>query len=573
MVDIGCAGSGPAYEALTAALHDIEVSVQKVAWNEIQHYDLGVVIGRAGDNGFDRVNQEIVRTAIPWIAIEIGGIGGYRFGDLDAAITGFSPGGSCFRCLQTRVESNEPPEANNFSVDRSAVRLAGAIAGRELTRQLSHGSSDLFGHTIEVPHRIRRLLPIPFCPHCDGGNPDRLITEFSDDRRDLETSLEHAEQAIDERIGIIRAVGEVDSYPAPYYLATTAETSGFSDAEAPKQAAGVHPEWNPAFMKALGEALERYCAAVYRQANFAHGTAESIDDAIHPSLFVTATSPNRDQPLEWVPGMDLRTHGRVAIPAEFVMFPPPTRHFGPAITTGLGLGSSVVDAILSGLTEVIERDATMLSWYSTFEPVKISVTNETFQDLVRRARSEGLTVTPLLVTQDIDIPVIAVTVHRSDEWPRFAIGSSAHWSGEQAAAGALNEAIQNWMELRSMGRTGADGAGAWIGEYSDRNDIGETYAALDARIAASSLDVDDSSQQKEILNQIIELVYTVGLDSYVVRLTNRDVMQLGFEVVRVLIPGAQPLFTQKPIFAERATTVPQSLGFEPRLDRAPHPYP
>jgi ribosomal protein S12 methylthiotransferase accessory factor len=56
-------------------------------------------------------------------------------------------------------------------------------------------------------------------------------------------------------------------------------------------------------------------------------------------------------------------------------------------------------------------------------------------------------------------------------------------------------------------------------------------------------------------------------------LTPRDVAQLGFEAVRVLVPTAQPLFTGEAFFGERAREVPPDLGFEFRPDRGHHPYP
>jgi ribosomal protein S12 methylthiotransferase accessory factor len=72
---------------------------------------------------------------------------------------------------------------------------------------------------------------------------------------------------------------------------------------------------------------------------------------------------------------------------------------------------------------------------------------------------------------------------------------------------------------------------------------------------------------------VIGRVTDAGLDAYAARTTTRDVSELGFEAVRVLIPEAQPLFTGEPFFAERAESVPRALGFEPRLDREYHPYP
>ena len=71
----------------------------------------------------------------------------------------------------------------------------------------------------------------------------------------------------------------------------------------------------------------------------------------------------------------------------------------------------------------------------------------------------------------------------------------------------------------------------------------------------------------------IDAVTDAGLTPYAARVTTRDVAALGFETVRVLVPGAQPLFTDDAVFGERARTVPESLGFEPRLDRRHHPYP
>jgi len=108
------------------------------------------------------------------------------------------------------------------------------------------------------------------------------------------------------------------------------------------------------------------------------------------------------------------------LPAELVVFPPPERTIRPSITTGLGLGNGGVDALCSGLYEVIERDATMLSWYSTYEPMGLAVDNEDYRTLKNRAKSEGLSTTALLCTQDVDVPVVAACVHRRGAWAPFS---------------------------------------------------------------------------------------------------------------------------------------------------------
>jgi ribosomal protein S12 methylthiotransferase accessory factor len=72
---------------------------------------------------------------------------------------------------------------------------------------------------------------------------------------------------------------------------------------------------------------------------------------------------------------------------------------------------------------------------------------------------------------------------------------------------------------------------------------------------------------------VLDRLATADLDVYAARLTTPDVAGLGFEAVRVLVPDAQPLFTDDPYFGSRAESVPPELGFEPRLDREHHPYP
>ena len=77
----------------------------------------------------------------------------------------------------------------------------------------------------------------------------------------------------------------------------------------------------------------------------------------------------------------------------------------------------------------------------------------------------------------------------------------------------------------------------------------------------------------EELSALLGRLEAAGLEAYGARLTPRDVESLGFEAVRAVVPGAQPLFTDEAYFGERARTVPETFGYEPRLDREHHPYP
>jgi len=285
-------------------------------------------------------------------------------------------------------------------------------------------------------------------------------------------------------------VGEQESFPVPYYVARVADTTPFSDARAAEFGGGVDAGWDAAFMKALGEGLERYAAGVYRGASFTRAPAANVLNPVAPDAFVRPESAEpyaRDDRLPWVTGEHLGTGEVASLPAEFVHFPPPENRYRPAITTGLGLGNSGPHAALSGLYEAIERDATMTSWYSTADPLGIEVDDEGFAELEKRARTESLSVTLLLVTTDIDVPVVAVGVHREGDWPRFAAGRAPTSIPPPRPGATLAEALQNWTELRSMGPDAAAKQGAAIGRHADFPAETRAFFDADATVPAESL--------------------------------------------------------------------------------------
>ncbi|WP_162224461.1 YcaO-like family protein [Halorussus amylolyticus] len=576
---VGVAGSGPAIEAATAALADVNVAVVETDPGELGRADFGIVAGDAGARAFARANHAAREGQTPWLAIELGGLGGRSIPDLDAAVAGFAPATACYECLRTRVAANLDAEASeeggsSAGTDLASARFAGALAGREAAVLLSGDESAILGGVVEVPHAERRLLAVPNCAVC-GDERDRTLSRTFADAA-LEESIARAEQAVDDRVGIVSTLGEAESFPAPYYLAEIGDTTGFSDVQAAEQAAGVAVDWNEAMMKALGESLERYAAGVYRDSEFRTARPADLESGVSPAAFVRPdgwTDPAPDDDMAWVPGVDLQTDAPVSLPAEFVHFPPPEARYKPSITTGLGLGNSTVEAVLSGLYEVIERDATMLAWYSTFDPLGLAVETDRFDALSRRARAEDLDVTALLVTQDVDVPVVAVAVHREEAWPRFAVGSGADLDPDAAAESALAEAIQNWMELRSMGEDDAADADGAIGRYADFPDPVRAFVSPETTIPSASVGPDESPEGAAELDAVLDRLADADLAAYAARTTTRDVASIGFEAVRVLVPEAQPLFTGDAFFGERSRAVPPELGFEFRPDAEHHPYP
>ena len=570
----------PVREEVAAALDDVDVEVVDASVVEIEGAVLAVVADVVGSARFQAANRRAIDGGTPWIAVEVGGVGETPFEDVDAAVSVFGPDTACYDCLRARIDSTREDDAATGAPrgDRGTVRLAGAIAGRECVRLLADDASSLLGGVLELPYVRREMFPVEGCS-CQPSTRDRSMEITSDESRTIEETVDRMNRAVDERVGLVRAIGESESYPAPYYLATLADTSVYSDATAPTNAAGVDEDWNRAFVKGIGEALERYCASVYREREFTEASAAELDSALEPTAIVRpddAAAYDPETSIPWVDGMNLHTDSTTYLPADAVHFPQPGTGVVAQITTGLGLGSTMADAIVSGLTEVIERDATMLSWYSTYEPLELVVEDDGFDRLSRRVGAEGLEVTPLLVTQDVDVPVVAVCLHRDEtdsSWPAFAAGAAADLDVDAAARSALAEATQNWMELRSIGPEGAADAGGWIGPYASFPEPVRSFVDVDGAVDTATLRPESVPAGAPAVRELLGRIETAEMTAYAARVTSRDVASLGFEAVRVIVPTAQPLFTKEPFFGDRVQRVPVSLGYEPLIDHEPHPYP
>jgi ribosomal protein S12 methylthiotransferase accessory factor len=609
-VTVGLLGDSAVVGGAESALTALDIDHRRV--DGVDEVDRAIVAApyddrerfERADDRFGDVGSSRTESGPFWVAVEIGGVGG-REAPVSAAVTGFGGPGGCYSCLRDRrtstaavAEATGDPESEpgtttegTATADETAAtangmptadaHLAGVVAARTLcasddrTGTDGEGTPPGLGRTVELPWRERRWLPVPTCPRC-SGRPDRSLS-LSHVDRSLEDSLARAERALDERLGLLTTVGERESFPVPYYVAQTAETTPFSDAGAADFAAGVAADWNPAFMKALGEGLERYCAGVYRTDWFTTATAAAVADQtgatiVEPSAFVTGPADaDRTTERPWIAGRSLAAGEPVFLPANRVQFPGPGDAGG--ITTGLALGNSTVEAICGGLTEVLERDATMCTWYSTIDPVGVECDDPVVASLTRRARSEDLAVSLSLSTVDVDVPVVTAALHRDDPWPRFAVGSGASIDPDAAARSALTEAIQNWMELRAMGRERASEEEPTLVTFAD--DPSRADAFLDPNVAIHADDLIDGilPAGRDGLDALVERVTDADLAPYVARITTDDVAALGFEAVRVLVPQAQPLFVGDPVFGERARSVPESFGEEPRLDREHHPYP
>lgn len=141
---------------------------------------------------------------------------------------------------------------------------------------------------------------------------------------------------------------------------------------------GVGIDEPAASVTALAEALERYSLYAWSDEQFVRATPAELDgealelhrlprcsdrERAHP--LCGWQPPSVDVPIRWVRGISLMTGRPIWLPAVLVylgLVPGPGEHFVFPNSTGCACQANLTRAIITGLCEVIERDAVALTW-------------------------------------------------------------------------------------------------------------------------------------------------------------------------------------------------------------------
>lgn len=256
-------------------------------------------------------------------------------------------------------------------------------------------------------------------------------------------------------------------------------------------------------------------------------------------------------PMLWVEGFDLMAYEPVYVPFETVtmscVLPPGQRHVFPPTSNGLASGNHLLEAIVHGLCEVIERDGVAL-WKmrggSNLGATQIDL--GTLEDpacarvleLLRRA---DVDVAAWDVTSDLGIPTYAVEIFDGKDDPRSwhlgAFGGyGAHLAPEIAMMRALSEAIQSRLTLI---------AGSRDDLFRERYKASkEALAAHAQRVRAreSTLRFSDRRSMatdtfQDDLRILLERLAHAGISRVIVVDLSKE--EIGIPVVKMIVPGLE----------------------------------
>ncbi len=423
---------------------------------------------------------------------------------------------------------------------------------------------------------------------------------------------------LDERVGIVHELSEVPrAAGAPDFFgfaARACNTSAFASQQNFINTGGVSADPDVAIGKAIGEAVERYCGALYDIEDFPLASRRHADfECIAPIKFALYRSDQYSQPgfyyvpfgddtpVRWVPAFNAVTGAVQHVPAAAVFVP----YFyyqgsGEApvmqpISTGLACGRTPLEATVASICEVVERDAFLLTWQAMMRPPIIDPASldPTNSDLVDRFRGACLDVQLFDITTDLGLPtVMAVLRAQSPEQAARVFASATAPTGEVAARKSLEELehtrrysqriMDNLprLEVRENHDNVIDQMDH-LNFWCDHGNAGlsDFLFGNDLRVSLSQLSGPPGEDNQERLCRIVKHISRSGHDILLVDLTTPDVATAGLTVVRAVIPGLHPLFMghrYRALGGSRLGEVPQRLGHAGITDGdnpAPHPFP
>jgi thiazole/oxazole-forming peptide maturase SagD family component len=469
----------------------------------------------------------------PWLLIEDTGSGRIGIGPF------FHPeAAGCLNCYLARRRANGGGECRPVSQISEFVlgRIVAAIAAFAQRGPMMSGEQADVASDGNVA--LHSLLPIPNCSRCGAnavarrtGGPEILVSE---------------------RFGLIHRMACFPGTPdgTSALQAIGSRTDAFTDQRALNHGLAVDLTQDKARLRAIGESIERYCAAIPPRHAVTARVAELVGSYLSPMRFAAPGAQVDERSVfRWVRAVSLWNDMEVWVPASRVYVPYSHDCSEPMLdiqtSSGLAAAFTLEEAIGHGVMEIVERDTCLRAWRGKWPVERVNMRTITVPGLhMARIPSEsGLAVVAAFIEQECR--------------PYTSTGLAARETLEQAAHHATLEAILSrmwlleWMSKNcalhhDMPRTMVDNAVA----HAVRRDLKLFRQRWLSPQRTASLRTD-ARTWRDLAARMPRACY--------VDLTTTDVEAAGIKVVRVLDPDR--------ILSDDDAIRPRLVG-----ETAPHPF-
>lgn len=322
-----------------------------------------------------------------------------------------------------------------------------------------------------------------------------------------------------------------------------------------------------AFVRAVGEALERYACGLYDPSGFVTATWEDLKErALDPRALQRPTADEyarrpRLAPFDprarmrWTWGWDLRDGRALLVPAQLCWVTYNLVAGEPRMTsptsTGWALHHTREEAIHTALREVIERDSFFVHWLARMTPPRLDLASVELPDVrgfVDEVRADGAEPHVLVTTTDVGVPSFAVAlVDRREGRPAFQLTLAAHPDPRRALRQAVEEAAM--MRVSAAMREETPPPPARMEDIELMSDHAEFYLhqrnlgpvewlLSGPEVPFSALPDLSSDDVWEEIRRMVSRLDAAGMGTLYVDTTPPDLRQAGWETAKVIVPGS-----------------------------------
>jgi ribosomal protein S12 methylthiotransferase accessory factor len=448
---------------------------------------------------------------------------------------------------------------------------------------------------------------------------DAKISLHSRRRSELQRTLQALPHLLDREVGLIHSIEwhpvRYDDPKFVHCIATLGDISRFTGRACNRVTGGTALTEDAALAKAIGESVERYCGDLYDPTEiqfvpYREVRSRATDPRrfvlFHPDQYRSSDFPfapvTEDSVIGWVKGFSLTRSEPTLVPAAMVYVPydhhTPAEHFELGPVSGYACGNTLEEAILGGIYEVVERDAFMIFWYNWLPVPTIdlfSAASPEIKQTLDRYHSAPIRLYCANITTDVGIPaILTVMTSQQRRWPAAVVATAADLDPEQAITHALLELSANHLSVRWHLEARFRHRPRTLQDIVEPEDHGLLYTyphmlpyldpVLRPRGVVRIRDLPSCAAEdlKENIEFCVRQLAQLDLEVIVVDLTSADVEELGFKVVKVLVPGMQPLdfgVRWLHLGGRRIYEVPRRMGYrrfntQPwELNLFPHPFP
>lgn len=340
-----------------------------------------------------------------------------------------------------------------------------------------------------------------------------------------------------------------------------------------------------ALIRCLGEAAERLCIYSFMPGKIQEVTQEYLQENIN-----LHTLPNSVGNKKWgcVKGKNITADKQALLPAQLIflnysMHAPETLADVP-ISTGAACDDNYVSAVLTGILEVVERDAIMIAYLTKNINRHIDlekIPSRKIQKILKKIRRYNLEWYVFDVQNNIPIPTyLSVLVDRTGFGPAVVVGSKTSLNTEVGIVASVEEAFMSRVWGRQIIQ---DMINPNLGQVRTRSDhlyfwlSPKQISKLDWLLSLPKQDLQlqaSSCSREELLHRVVRNCQQKGFDIFAVDVTLDMFKEAGFYVTKVLIPGLQSLYFDeqaKELYINRAR-LQQLYGTTEYCNHVPHPF-